>query len=123
MDIAFPIENDCGMESRVYNHFGTAPFFMIIKSDDNRGEIIVNKEIEHLAGKCQPLSALQGKKVDAVVAGGIGAGALKKLRENRIKVYQGVEGTVNENLELIKSGKLPEFPAVHVCQGDCSHKK
>ena len=41
-----------------------------------------------------------GKKVDAIVVGGIGAGAIYKLNNMGIKVYKAVQGTVQTNIEL-----------------------
>ncbi|MGD9363722.1 MAG: NifB/NifX family molybdenum-iron cluster-binding protein, partial [Desulfobacterales bacterium] len=76
-----------------------------------------NHDLNHAHGKCQPLVALGGKTVDAVVVGGIGGGALKKLTEEGVKTYRAVEGTVSENLSLIKDGKLPEFTLDHTCKG------
>ena len=66
---------------------------------------------------CQPLVALGGTQVDAVVVGGIGGGALRKLLNAGIKAYRAVEGTVLENLALANNDKLDEFSPEHTCQG------
>jgi predicted Fe-Mo cluster-binding NifX family protein len=126
MKIAFPIQTDEGLESQVYNHFGSANTFFIVDSDTGAGEAYQNADAGHLHGQCQPLVALNGAVVDAIVVGGIGKGALKKLLGAGIKSYKGVAGTVSENLDLFKSGKLQEFPANHDCGGhgkggDCAH--
>ena len=126
MKIAFPSQDDEGAESAVFGHFGSASFFIIVESEDSTFETVKNRDLEHVHGNCQPLKALGGRKVDAVVAGGIGAGALRGLHAAGIKVYRGVEGTVNENLKLIKAGHLPEFTIDQTCaghgpHGGCSH--
>ena len=126
MIIAFPAQDDQGAESLVYSHFGSARFFIMIKTGNTGVETIINKDMHHQHGKCQPLAALGGKQVDAVVVGGIGGGALQKLQSAGIKVYRAVEGTVQENLELIKSERLPEFTldqtcAGHSLNGECVH--
>ena len=126
MKIAFPINIDQGLESQVYNHFGSANTFFIVDSDTGAGEAYQNADAGHLHGQCQPLAALNGAVVDAIVVGGIGKGALKKLLGAGIKSYKGVEGTISENLDLFKSGKLTEFPTNHDCGGhgkggDCAH--
>jgi predicted Fe-Mo cluster-binding NifX family protein len=51
------------------------------------------------------------------VVGGIGTGALMKLQGQGIRVFRAVEGSVSDNLELLKSGKLPEFSADMTCAG------
>ena len=126
MKIAFPAQDDMGIESPVYNHFGSANFFVIVETGNNEIEVIVNEDKDHVHGQCQPLSALRGNKVDAVAVGGIGGGALRKLYANGIKVYRAVEGSVSENLELIKSCRLPEFRLDQTCaghgtNGECIH--
>ena len=121
MKIAFPSEDDKGEESAVFGHFGSASFFIIVESEDGTVETVVNQDREHMHGNCQPLKALGGEEVDAVVVGGIGAGALRGLQAGGIKVFRGVEGTVNENLKLIKAGRLPEFTIDQTCAGHGSH--
>lgn len=126
MNIAFPSREEKGADSTVYGHFGSAPFFVIVDSRDGTAETIVNRDREHMHNHCQPLKALGGRSVDAVVVGGIGAGALRGLQAGRIKVYRGVEGTVAENLKLILAGRLPEFTLEQTCaghgpHGGCSH--
>jgi len=46
---------------------------------------------------------------EAVVTGNIGPKALVVLQMAGIKVYRGSEGTIRENLELFRQGKLPEL--------------
>lgn len=127
MKIAFPSQHDHGVDSAVYSHFGSAPFFIVVESEEGSTESVVNQDREHLHGNCQPLRALGGVTVDAVVVGGIGAGALRGLRASGIRVYRGVEGTVRENLALIRAGRLPDFTFEQTCaghdgpEGGCSH--
>jgi predicted Fe-Mo cluster-binding NifX family protein len=59
--------------------------------------------------------------VDAVVVGGIGGGALQKLLSSGKKVYRAVEGTLNQNLELIRTHCLPEFSFKMTCAGHGGH--
>jgi predicted Fe-Mo cluster-binding NifX family protein len=126
MRIAFPTEDDKGMDSPVFGHFGSAPYFVIVDSDSGSFESNSNPDRGHQHGQCQPLAALAGRPVDAVVVGGIGAGALHGLNAVGIKTYRAVEGTVSENLELIKSGSLPLFALDQTCSehradGKCVH--
>ena len=72
------------------------------------------------------MKGLGSNAVDAVVVGGIGAGALMKLQAHGIKVYRALDGTVRENLEFVKAGKLPEYGIEMTCAGHrqaggCAH--
>ena len=126
MRIAFPSLEDRGLDSPVYSHFGTARFFVVVDESDNDAKTIANGDRDHLHGQCQPLEALGGVAVDAVVVGGIGGGALRKLQTSGIRVYRAVEGSVSENLELIRAGFLPQFEMNQTCAGHgkgqgCAH--
>ena len=126
MKIAFPVSEDRGLESPVYGHFGSAPLFMVLDSSKGAVDAIGNTDAHHTHGQCQPLKALGGTSVDMVVVGGIGAGALMKMQGLGIRVFRAVEGSVGENLELLKTGKLPEFSANMTCAGHqgghgCAH--
>jgi predicted Fe-Mo cluster-binding NifX family protein len=117
MRIAFPVQEDRGLESPVYGHFGSAPLFMVLDSANGSFKSIGNTDAHHVHGQCQPIKALGGTPVDLVVVGGIGAGALMKLQNLGIKVFRAVEGSVEENFNLLKSNQLPEFVANMTCAG------
>ena len=126
MKIAFPTQEPRGMDSPLYGHFGSAPSFIIVDDSSGSFEVVVNEDAHHQHGQCQPLNAIGGKPINAVVAAGIGAGALFKLNSAGIKVYRAIDGTVNDNLMLLKSGKLPEITMDMTCaghgrQGGCVH--
>lgn len=124
MKIAFPTEKYDDLESPVYNHFGSANFFVIVDTKTELCEKVLNQDLNHQHGKCQPLRALGGRAVDAVVVGGIGGSALGKLKNKGVPVYKAVAGTVRENLERLQGGELQEFMPVDVCGGHgdaCDH--
>jgi len=128
MKIAFPTQEDRGIKSKVYGHFGSANFFVIADTESDDIETIVNHDLNHTHSNCQPMTALGGNKVNAVIVGGIGAGALRKLSEAGVTTYRAAEGTVAENLLLVKADKLPNFTMDQTCShqhgiGDCSHSK
>lgn len=121
MKVCFPIKSDEGLASKVYGHFGSAPYFMIYDTDNKETKLIDNSDQNHEHGMCQPLKALNGEEVDAILVGGIGAGALMKLNSQNIKVFKAIEGTITKNLELIATNKLVEFNSDSSCEShDCS---
>jgi ArsR family transcriptional regulator len=79
MNICFPVESNKGLDSEVFGHFDSAPIFIVFNPETKAIETINNQDLGHTHGMCSPLKALDGKKVDAIVAGGIGAGAINKL--------------------------------------------
>jgi predicted Fe-Mo cluster-binding NifX family protein len=117
MKICFPVSIVNGMESEVYSHFGSAPAFLVIESGSNAVTTIENRDQHHAHGMCNPLKALDNQKVDAIVVGGIGAGALSRLNQLGIKVYQSQASTIKENIEMFEKQGLPEFAKTHCCPG------
>ena len=125
MRICFPTETLEGINSLVYGHFGSAPSFVIVDTLNMGVEEIRNGDLHHSHGMCQPLKALGGRDVDAVVVAGIGMGALMKLQAQGVAVYQAAQGTVGQNIDLIQEQKLPQFEAKFTCaghgDGGCAH--
>jgi len=117
MKLAFPTSEKNDKDSPVHNHFGSAPYFVIVDTDTDASYTIDNQNLNHTHGNCQPLVALGGIKVDAVVVGGIGGGALRKLLQAGVKAFRAVNGTVLDNLALVRDNRLDEFDPEHTCQG------
>lgn len=115
MKICMPVVENRGIESSPYNHFGSAPKFLLFNLDGENIEVIDNGDLNHEHGKCQPLKALAGREVDVVLVRGIGAGAISKLNSMGTKVYRAIDGNIKENLELLKKNKLEEFTALNGC--------
>lgn len=126
MKICFPVQNDKGMDSTVYNHFGSAPVFVVIDTEKASVASVINRDQHHVHGACNPLKALDGHQVDAVVVGGIGAGALTRLNQAGITVHRSQAETVRENVALFAEKRLPELSVQGCCGGHgsgggCAH--
>lgn len=122
MRICFPVKSNEGMESVPYGHFGSAPLFVICDLEKDEVSTVDNGDLEHEHGKCQPIKALSGEVVDAVIVGGIGQGAIAKLNSLGIKIYRSIEGTIADNIKAFNDGKLHEFSMSHTCNHHgCSH--
>jgi predicted Fe-Mo cluster-binding NifX family protein len=124
MKVCFPVECNNGIDSQIFNHFGSAPVFVIFDTETEAFETVDNQDLGHSHGMCSPLKALNGKTVDAIVVGGIGAGAVSKLNEMGITAYKAAGGSIKINVELLAAGKMVEITQSHACQGHnggCSH--
>lgn len=126
MKICFPVEQAEGMQSKVFGHFGSAPVFVVVDTDVQSVSEIVNRDLHHQHGACSPIKALGGADVDAIVVGGIGAGALMKLQEAGLQVYRAGAHTIEENIALMQQGLLTTVQPHQVCGGHahgggCAH--
>ncbi len=125
MKMCFPVETDKGLDSDVFGHFGSAPLFVVYDTDEKSVNTINNQDLGHVHGMCNPIKALDGKMVDAVIVGGIGAGAVNKLNEMGIKVYKAQKAKVQDNISLLQNSTIPEMTLSQTCSGhtagNCGH--
>ena len=124
MKVGFAVQGNNGVESKVYGHFGSAPAFIIADTEGKDVVTVNNRDLHHAHGACNPIMALDGKSMDAMVVGGIGSGAITKLNAMGVKVYAAAAPTVKENLDLLSQDKLEELSIYHACrahQGQCGH--
>jgi len=124
MKVGFAVQGNDGVESRVYDHFGSAPAFIIVDTEEKNVLTVNNQDLNHVHGAYNPVMALDGKSVEAMVVGGIGSGAITKLNAMGVKVYAAAAPTVKENLELLSQNKLEELSVYNACrahQGECGH--
>lgn len=124
MKVGFAVQVNQGLESVVYDHFGSAPAFIIVDTELEQISTVDNSNASHVHGACNPVAALGGNSIDALVVGGIGAGAIMKLNALGVKVYNAGAATVSENIALLKENRLRELSMEDSCrshQGQCGH--
>lgn len=124
MKVCFPVENNQGMQSPVYNHFGSAPLFVVVDTETSQVAEVINRDLNHAHGTCSPVKALGGHAVDAVVVGGIGGGALQGLTQAGIRVYRAAAASIAQNVARLQDGDLPEWTPGQTCGGHghgCNH--
>ncbi len=120
MKICMPIIDDNGIGSKVYAHFGSAPFFGFYDTETEKFEAIDNSNQHHSHGGCTPLALLEGQDVDVVITGGMGRGAIMKLNMGGVKVFQLDGETVKDAAQNMIDGKLTEMTPGQACAGhDC----
>jgi predicted Fe-Mo cluster-binding NifX family protein len=86
MKVGFAVQFNEGLESMVYGHFGSAPAFIIVDTDLKQVSAVDNNNAHHVHGACNPVMALGGNNIDAMVVGGM-PGAIMKLNAMGVKVY------------------------------------
>jgi predicted Fe-Mo cluster-binding NifX family protein len=106
MNICIPVIEDQGVKSRISDHFGSAPCFLIVDTDSELCRSIPNRNQHHDHGMCRPLASLEGEALDGIVVAGIGMGALGKLQFAGFQVFRAEQATVEETLAAFKAGQL-----------------
>jgi predicted Fe-Mo cluster-binding NifX family protein len=123
MKLCFPVAHDRGLDSHIHPHFGSTPIFLVVDTETGATRSIANGSCEHEHGHCDPLAALAGADVNAIVVSGIGAGALERLRAADVDVYFSGPMTVATALAAIRGRVLrPMRPEDALARGlGCGH--
>jgi predicted Fe-Mo cluster-binding NifX family protein len=110
MKIAITAENNQGLESMVAQHFGHAPYFMLVEVEN--GEVKAAQGIANpFAEQHQPGQIpgfIKEQNADVMLSGGMGGRAIQFFSEYGIKTATGASGTVRQALENFLGGRLTE---------------
>lgn len=121
MKICIPVTRDLGLDSPVSSHFGSAPLFAVCDLSAGTVRVLGNGHAHHEHGACRPLDGLAGEQLDAALVGGIGAGALAKLRAAGIRVFRAPAPTVGSCLTALAQGPVEELGPGGACGGHGHH--
>jgi len=121
MRIVVPTGENNGYLSKMGAHFGKAPFYTIITTDEN-GEIVDVEGIAnpgHGAGACgNAISNILSLKPDALIVVGIGQHPAEGFARAGLDVYVDRESTtVEESIKKLHNNELQK-----VTSGTCSVK-
>ncbi len=122
MKICIPVSQDFGLESSTYGHFGSAPCFLLVDSENLEIQRIENSNQEHQHGACNPVGMIAGHSVDAIIVGGIGRRALMALQAAGVDVLRFDGGTVGEAIDRFRQSHLPRFGPDDSCGGHGEHR-
>ena len=117
MNLCIPVTADRGLESPVSGHFGSAPLYLLVDSETRATRTLSNARAVHEHGACRPLDALSGETIDALVVGGIGAGAIMKLQSAGIRVFRATAPTASACLDAFLRNELEEMDPAGACAG------
>ncbi len=109
MKIAVTTQGD-----QIFQHFGKCPIFTVYSIEN--GSIQGKTQIDASQNGHAALTGfLKNAGIDLVICGGIGDGAKKMLSGAGIKLISGVEGSIEDTVNLYLSGNLKD------AGGSCNH--
>jgi len=109
--IAIPSDSGDGLDSYLAEHFGRAPYYVLVDIEDGRiADVKVEKNpaISHIPGVVPRY--LKDRGVDVVIAMGMGPRAMDLFDRFGIKVVTGAQGKVRDIVEAYLSGRLVSRP-------------
>ena len=109
--VVIPAEDGNGLNARLSEHFGRAPYFIIVELEDgNISNVqVVPNESEHFGGFGRPPDRILQFRPNAVITYGMGPRALSIFQEVRIAVLKANADTVKDVVEAYRQDKLEEL--------------
>jgi predicted Fe-Mo cluster-binding NifX family protein len=117
MRIAIPVIDTNGLESRICDHFGSAPYFAIVDSDSGTVDFVINGNAEHVHGACNPIMVITSNQVDAIIVRGIGRNAVARLSAAGIRIHTSDAENTGGAIEDLAANRLGEFDPDSACAG------
>jgi predicted Fe-Mo cluster-binding NifX family protein len=116
MLIAYPVLESEGLRSKISPHFGRAPFFLVVETENHTCQGYATDGLR-AEGECAPLRALARLGVREVHCPHMGRGALQRCFEYRLQVFQTTASTVEAALTARSAGLCPDLPDEALCGG------
>jgi predicted Fe-Mo cluster-binding NifX family protein len=108
MKIVITAESNNGLESMVAQHFGHAPFFILVDIKDHTAETVqaVANPFNQGHAPGQVPEFIKSYGVNVMLSGGMGGRAIQFFNQVGIEVATGAQGTVQQALENYLGGSL-----------------
>lgn len=110
--IVVPTEDGNGLDARLSEHFGRAPYYIIVDLDEVRNILSVqsvSNESEHFGGFGLPSHRILQFNPDAVITYGMGPRALAIFQQAGVAVLRANANTVKEVVEAYREDRLEEL--------------
>lgn len=110
--LVVPSSEEKGLDSRLSQHFGRAPFYVVVDLDE-KGNIISDSAIpntsEHFGGVGVPPDRIIQLKPNALVTYGLGSKALAMFQTAGVAVLRTEANTVREVVSAYNNNELQEL--------------
>ncbi len=110
--IVIPTEDNNGLNAKLSEHFGRAPYFTIIDLDESNEILniqVIPNTSEHFGGFGLPPDRILQFRPNALITYGIGPRALNIFQEAKVAVLKANSYIVKEVIEAYKEDKLQEL--------------
>jgi predicted Fe-Mo cluster-binding NifX family protein len=110
--IVIPVLDESGLNARLSEHFGRAPYFAVIDLDENGNILNLRTESnvsEHFGGTGRPPDRILQFQPDALITYGMGPRALSIFQDARVAVLRANGNTVKEVVIAYAKNELVEL--------------
>lgn len=115
--ICVPSLDQEGLKSKISQHFGKTPYFVLIKYEDGKIENVqvLESQAKHTGGSMTPGEFIANSGAKTLLCGNLGPKAVQMLQNAGIEVFTGASGTVIEALQDWAEGKLKQASMDSAC--------
>ncbi len=110
--IVIPVLEESGLNARLSEHFGRAPYFAVIELDEN-GRVSNQRTVpnvgEHLGGSGRRADFILQLKPNAIITYGMGPRGLNIYQSVRVAVLRANANTVGEVIAAYNKNELEEL--------------
>jgi predicted Fe-Mo cluster-binding NifX family protein len=110
--IIVPAENQQGLNARLAEHFGRAPYYAIVELGE-KGEVSTVKTVpnvgEHAGGRGFSHDHILGYKPTVLIVYGMGPRGLSTFQDAGVAVMKANANTVSEVVSAYKNDRLQEL--------------
>ncbi|WP_422485590.1 NifB/NifX family molybdenum-iron cluster-binding protein [Gudongella sp. DL1XJH-153] len=113
MIIGIPADKE-DMNGPVSGSFGRAPYYFVYDDKKESGIFILNTAATAQGGAgVKAAQLLVDQNTDIVISPQLGENAAQVLQASNTKLYQSKEGSLMDNILMLKDGKLGQLMNVH----------
>ena len=99
------------LNDSISEHFGHCNYFVGVEFENNTMKKAFSLQNNGHSSCMEPVINMQQRKVSDMIVGGIGGRPYMGFLQVGIRLFQGVKGTIQENVELLLKGKLNSLGA------------
>ena len=109
--IVIPVVDETGLDARLSEHFGRAPYFAVVELDEN-GQVVNQRtapNVGHFGGSGQRADSILQLKPNAIITYGMGPRGLSIYQSVRVAVLRANANTVREVIAAYNRDELEEL--------------
>lgn len=110
--VIVPAEDQKGLDAKVAQHFGRAPYYAVVDLDEKgivSNVTTIANTGEHFGGTTDAHGQIIEQKPNAIIAFGMGPRGLMSFQNAGILVLKATATTVKEVITAYKEGNLPDL--------------
>lgn len=113
MKVALPV-NDQTMEACVCQSFGRAQYFLIYDTEFKKTSFLDNSGAVSQGGAgIKAAQTIVDSKASALITPRCGENAAKVMKAAKVKIYQTINDSIQDNLTAFSAGKLSLLTDIH----------